>query len=301
MQRILLGSFAALLAAGIAWGSGIMESEKKSFQGVDLVKASVSFVSLEARAGATGSVNVELVDIPSSVEVRLSQAGSKLNIEVKKPFWLVLMNFHGKILLTVPAGTEFDVESASGSVYFEGLRGPKVAVDSASGSVKLEGCEGVFDLNTASGSISLKRCDGGKVLKSASGSVKVDSSNGDIAVNTASGSISIENVDEEAAVKTETASGSIKFDDFLGRIKASSASGSISGQGVLLTGDSIFDSTSGSVKFDLKNDERELRFDLETVSGSLTAGSARGGKRLAVGSGKILVQGKTVSGSVRFE
>jgi hypothetical protein len=299
MKRFIMGSLAALTAVGIAWGSGNMNDEQRNFKGIDRIEASLNLASIEVRAAKTGEVAMDIIDMPDAIEVITDQSGGKLRIEVKKPLVFIPFAFRGKILLTVPETVDLDLSSASGSIYVDGPKGPKVKAESASGSIKIEDGDSVFDLQTASGSIELKHSNGGKIAKSASGSVRIESSKGDIAVKTASGSIRIQDV--EATIKAESASGSVKIEDFRGRINASTSSGSISGDGVFLVGDSIFGSTSGSVKVDLSNSEGDLRFDIGTVSGSISAFSARGGRSISTGSGGILVTAKTVSGSVKFE
>jgi DUF4097 and DUF4098 domain-containing protein YvlB len=97
-----------------------------------------------------------------------------------------------------------------------------------------------------------------------------------------------------------TASGAVTLEECRGIITVETASGSITGERVQLTADASFRTASGSIRVDVANTMDDLRYDLSTASGRLRVGDITGGNRLAGGSGRFLIEGRSASGSQEF-
>jgi hypothetical protein len=152
---------------------------------------------------------------------------------------------------------------ARGRIELQVPRGTRLLVESVSGSISTEGCERA---QLSLGSIS--------------GRISVRDSRGTLTISTVSGAVSLESVS--------------------GRIAARTISGSIVARRTELTDDASFSSISGRIDVDLDTALDRLRFDLSSVSGSITIGNIKTAKGLRMGSGPVTLTGRTVSGSQHY-
>lgn len=118
----------------------------------------------------------------------------------------------------------------------------------------------------ASGDFAVAGLEGKMLVKMASGDAKLKDINGDVGVELASGDAHIGKVNGD--VKVSAASGDIKITDAKGSVKVKCASGDIEASGVALTGESEFQSVSGSVEVILAESSK-YDLDLKTVSGDI--------------------------------
>ena len=150
--------------------------------------------------------------------------------------------------IVVPADTEVNADSGSGSVVITDIAAP-VSADTGSGSIKLRNIGGEVTADTGSGSIVAEGVAGGFHADTGSGSVTLSQS--------APGDVSV-----------DTGSGSIKLTGVVGALEADAGSGSISVQGEQ-TGDWTLDSGSGSISITLP-DDAGFDLDAETNSGGIS-------------------------------
>ncbi len=299
MKKMVCAFLVALLVSGIAFGSELTGTFVKKYQGVTRFEMDSLFITAELK-GSTGSeTKVEAFDIPKNIRVTLEKKGETLILRVVKDNWLSIPNIKARFVITLPAKTDCDLGSASGSIAIEGMSGAEMKIRTASGSVQCSGMDVPLNVSTASGSIGVSDSNAGKLLSTASGSVMLENSSGDSVINSASGTIRLENV--QGAIKAESLSGSVKVSDFEGRLYLNTASGSISGTSVNLTGESTFETISGSIKLDLENKASDFTTSAKSVSGSINLFTSSGNGTIQTGSGPWKLACKTVSGSINVK
>jgi hypothetical protein len=289
------------LTAGVGHlaASGMGESVHLTYDGVRRIEIDAKFLSVEMTGGSRNVIG-DGFDIPFNVRVSRTFDGNTLKVTVERNwFSFSWLGNHGRLVFSVPDGIDVSIESSSGAVSVKDLKGRTTQVTSSSGSASLSDVSGELKAGTSSGRISVESCSGHLTLSASSGSIDVEAFAGGIAAETSSGKVGLKEVDGPMYV--HTSSGSARFEDTRGTIGALTSSGSIRGDGVQLTGDSAFESTSGTIHVDLANQPSELRFDLIVTSGDIRVFGNEGSKRFLGGNGPILVKGVSTSGSQTYE
>ena len=133
-------------------------------------------------------------------------------------------------------------------------------------------------------------------IHSVSGSIRADGLTADrFAFSSTSGRIELRSI--EGTVDASSVSGRITLDSVKGRFSAKTVSGAIRGVALEPTVSASFNSVSGSIDVSFNRSLDDLRFDLSSVSGSITADRVRAARGLRMGNGDVLVTGRTISGS----
>jgi len=133
-------------------------------------------------------------------------------------------------------------------------------------------------------------------ISSVSGSIRADGLTADrFAFSSTSGRIELRAI--EGAVDASSVSGRITLDSVKGRFAAKTVSGAIRGVALEPTANASFNSVSGSIDVSFATPLEDLRFDLSSVSGSITADRVRAARGLRMGEGDVVVIGRTISGS----
>jgi DUF4097 and DUF4098 domain-containing protein YvlB len=171
------------------------------------------------------------------------------------------------VAVRLPEGAAIEIKTASGDVTADGRFGA-ARVGTASGRVWVERAEGELGVHTASGEVVLGSAGGEVTIRTASGDVRCDALEGHGEIKTASGDATVHAA--TTGLTVVTASGDVSVGD--------------------LAGESMFKSASGDQRIG-----RLIagRAQLDTVTGDLTVGIARG----AV----VAVDAETVSGTLDSE
>lgn len=231
---------------------------------------------------------------PERVEILANRTTLRVAVR-SRPGQLFSRKPQGRLVITAPTSMSASIQTASGRIRVTGLTDSRsLEVGSASGGVELSEVTGRLEVKTASGRVRVERASGQMSLRTASGSITVRNASGEIESRSGSGAQSFEEFTGD--IEAGSASGRISLNDVEGTLRAESSSGAVVGDGVLLTGDSEFESVSGRIRLDIANPMDELRFDARSVSGQVRIGSSTG-KRLEIGDGPIEVVTKTTSGS----
>lgn len=234
--------------------------------------------------GAAGEIGVtaELRN-PEKVEYEAYQEGDSIVVRAK-----TTSNGRADVTLTVPENTRFALTTGSGSVDAVGVQASG-QVQTGSGSVKLEGIRGdELNIATGSGDIVLTNVSGTIVANCGSGQIAVRNSSGSFALNTGSGRISMRHSSGPFALNT--GSGDIEVH---GELTPGSENSVGAGSGSV----TIELADSPSVELDLESDDGEVRVDLpvevrESSKGRLlgTVGSGEASLTVSTGSGDIVVK-----------
>ncbi len=181
--------------------------------------------------------------------------------------------------ITVPQGTEAKVESRSGRVEVESIRGP-------------------LTIESRSGKVAVRDIGGNVGIVSRSGAVEAESIGGSLDVETRSGTTRVKGCAGDATLQAR--SGALRIEDVGGRLKTGTRSGSIRYEGGV-HGSFDIDVTSGSVRLSVDSDSRFF-LDAEAISGSITSDlhlrSDGDGGRPPKDAPKVRI--RTVSGSIHI-
>lgn len=299
--------FAAVIffAAFFAVGCSSNSKDNYSATGVDNLDISASFFDVEITGHSADSVDVEITIPPRLVRrgitVPHEKTGKDLRIHVEgRRRGSGFFNFQSpQIQVKVPFDTIVKVGASSGRISVEKINSRTISLSSSSGRINVSECNGPLQASASSGRISIDSCDGPKNVSSSSGRISVNNSDGDINANSSSGRQTYEQV--EGSIVGSSSSGKISVSHAEGTLELQASSGNLRGEGVTLTGESSFRTSSGSINFDFSNDLSDFTFNLESSSGKINAGrtSARG--IVVTGSGDILVAGKSTSGRQTYK
>lgn len=286
-------------------GEGDMVEESFSFSGIDKLTVEGAFFEVDITGSSTATIEAEFV-VPArlrarGVNVLHETRGSELRVWVeRKVISITAPPWRGpRMRFTVPVNTLVDVKNSSGSVAVEGIEADELNLEVSSGSLQIDNCRSNLSATSSSGKIRVEACTGDKKLTASSGSITVLDSNGDIEADTSSGKHRYERI--EGSIAAHSSSGGIAIRDSEGKLDVKSNSGRLSGTGVAITGDSSFETSSGSIDFDFTNSGSDFTFELRSSSGTISAGGSRAKGTVITGNGKILIKGKSSSGSQSYK
>jgi hypothetical protein len=231
------------------------------------------------------------------------QSGNTLEVWIDRPErnWnMGWNNLNGKLDFKVSAKIDLIINNSSGDVIAENLSGNICEVSATSGDVKAINIGTNLKIVATSGDIKTENVQGEVRARTTSGNQQINTVTGRIEADATSGDIRIGNC--EGNVEATTTSGEIDMQNAKGLMSLRSTSGNIEGKDVTLTGDATFKSTSGTIEIRLKNNMKDLTFDLEATSGNLRAGEIRADRRLFVknGEGNIKIRGVSSSGNQSY-
>lgn len=298
----------------------IYAEEHKVFDGIDKIEVKGSFSDVEVIGSDRNDVKFDGIIKGTSFrskkfEIKYDVRGDLLSVWVDTPF-----SFSGsisaKLQFEVPKDIQLQVKNSSGDVYCEGLVSKYTILNASSGDISVENMKGDLDLKTSSGEISVEEVKGNIEVVSTSGDQELKHIIGNIKCQASSGDLELKNI--QGDISSRTTSGDLEIDHLVGRMKNVSSSGSleiensevylhlttssgdIRGDGIVLLGETFFNTTSGNVDLKLKNDPDQLSFDLVASSGNLRAGNMRGDKKLYMNNGEIWIHGKSSSGDQTY-
>ena len=334
MKKLFLITLLLPLLAVSAMAQSLADQVNKKFNNINKLVVEGSFCDVTINGSNSQEIDFKgEVYADATVKIKYEQNGSTLKIWLEKPS-RISGRTKGKLTFVVPVNTNLEISTASGSIATDNIGQATLSFNTASGSIKLNNIRSPFAANTASGSIQAGNIKGDVKAGTASGSQSYTDIQGNLESKSASGSINIKNVTGHVkasaasgsiamagggnTIKLNTASGSIKAMEINGDLTANTASGGISldkisgtlnissvsggqqGSDITLTGNSYFKSVSGGIRMNLSNSTEQLSFELEAVSGSLSAKGNSGKRKLQTGSGNIKVIGNSVSGSQSY-
>lgn len=334
--RLLLSLLWLLTYPSILNAQAIVATLEKSFSGINSIQIEGDYCAVEVAGTTTSNVQFK-GEIRSSdhyyLNIHHSVNGGVLKIWVDHPKTNP-GNTKGQLTFMVPARTSVTVKNANGHVLLENLSGSqytltttlgkittrnlsaKLVTHSTSGSVVVQGLKGDLESTTRMGAHQLKDITGQVTATAETGNITASGINGNITLHTTRGNQSFNNINGHITteakegnltmagikgnIKAATERGTMELNQVTGTIQLNTISGSQRGTSVRLTGDSTFESTSGSINMQLTNGTQELSFYLTATSGHLKAKGTIGRRNLVIDKGGIKVTGKTASGSQTY-
>ena len=250
--------------------------------------------------GAEGQIQIPERLQRRGVEVTHQKSETPLEVRVVSPrvFSVLRPGRAARIDIKTPRECRVVVDNSSGAVSVAGIAADTLELKVSSGSLDVRDCEAVLSATSSSGRITVEGCTGSKTLAASSGSISVKGSEGPVVAETSSGSQTYSELN--GSVVAESSSGRIKIESSEGTLDLRSSSGKLEGDNVLITGDSTFTSSSGSIDIDFVNAIEEISFELESSSGAILVGDTRARRKIFTGSGDIVVTGRSTSGKQSY-
>ncbi len=188
--------------------------EEKRFQvsGAPDVRVATFDGSIEVRSWDRGEVLVEVEkrgpdeDAIKSIQVRASQEGSRVEVDVTRPSGrdtFVGFGLHvsttAKLIVSVPRQLTLQARSSDGSIRADRLQG-RVELRTNDGSVRVDEVQGQLDVQTRDGSITLEDVDGDVTLSTGDGGITSAGRFASLKARSGDGSITIR-ADRGSAMK----------------------------------------------------------------------------------------------------
>ncbi|MBT3273041.1 MAG: DUF4097 family beta strand repeat protein [Spirochaetales bacterium] len=286
--------------------SGTSESleEELAFNGIEKLIVDGSFFEVEVAGHSKDSVDTE-VSIPerirrSGVTVSRVKTGSVLEVKVegRKRKSGFLSFEQPSITISVPFDTELEITTSSGSLSVDEVSGDSINLSATSGRISISECETDLNAASTSGRLMVVSSMGPKMLSSTSGNIETKDSDGDIEAESTSGKQTYDNI--IGSINARSTSGKMSIADSRGIIELRSSSGNLKGEGVAVTGNSSFHTSSGSIDINFTNDLDEFTMDLESSSGKINAGRTSAKGSVVTGSGAIMIRGESSSGRQNY-
>lgn len=251
-----------LLVCGHSHAAGGKEIQKR-FEGIESIELKSVSGDCVIKTHRSDEVIVDLyydVEPEDAFEYKFRESGNSLII--KERWHDGSRRSDVSWTLTVPAETEIEFATASGSLTVSGLS-KSLEANTASGDIEIQDVSGEVEISVASGEIVVKNSRGKMKISTASGDIDMKKCGGEVKLSTASGDIEASGIEGE--IKLSTASGDIDVSDSKATFKLSCASGGITAKNVEIDGPSSFSTASGEVEVILA---ATSQYDLELSSAS---------------------------------
>jgi Putative adhesin len=266
MQRIVLASLLSALAffpvldvSALGRSEGSIQKTWDYPSGIQtvVVDADSQDVVVKEGTGVSGRLLGRSGD-----DVKVDRKGGKLVLTARSDrSWFSWGRTSSRVELTVPAGLELDLTTASGAVLVQ-VATKTLRARSASGDIEAAQGGAAADVDSTSGTVRLKGFSG--------------------------------------PVRASSLSGDLRLESLTGDLQAATMSGSLTGTGLSPAGRSRFTTVSGDLDLRLAGGSSAFRIAAESVSGGLSIGGQKGSDSMTVGSGPSVTV-KSVSGDVRVE
>lgn len=234
----------------------------------------VSSSNLVLTEGKPGRIDVVLAGKDSAIDVfDITHVGNLVSIKTRKDSGRRWTSPKVRIGVSLPAGSDVDVKTASGDILGSVDTG-ELFVATASGDVRFGDVSNRAKIKTASGDVFIADVDGDFHGVSASGDFRIDTVSGELTVSTASGDVFVDEARGRTAAKS--ASGDITIDFFNGpAVTALSMSGDIAvGLAPGMSIEADIATLSGSLRNNVTPGEEEptkhATLRVKTMSGDIT-------------------------------
>lgn len=247
---------------------------------IDLsVQSSAGTVTVIAQATDLITLDIEPVKSGQRAHdyaaVTVDAADDHLNVTEPDPRSWVKLGTGLNITVTVPAGSNASVTTASADITCSGEIGSLKAT-SASGEIEAASVGSHADLDSISGGVAVAEVGGTATLKSASGPIVLGRAGGDLNITNISGKVRVGSA--EAAATIKTASGQVRIDRLQkGKADITSVSGDIRvyvapGTEVYLDVSSVTGRASSDLDDSDAGQQTLLELACRTISGSVKVG-----------------------------
>lgn len=236
------------------------------------------------------------IKVPKNCKVKVKTRSGYIEAKDINAINLDAHASYGKIILEKASG-DFKLKTSTGSVLATDFNG-NLTAKTTSGDIELQNIEGQTTLITDKGQMELRNIKGSLNTQTNTSVQKITNVNGDLMLRTSTGELTLENIDGH--LKTINDDGDVWIKNLKGTMDLKSISGNLNGEGILLTGNTSFETTKGRIDMELKNDQKELSYELESNYGFLYIPGKSKKKRLKSGKGPIQITAISNNGAQRF-
>lgn len=297
MKRLTL-IIASLFMATLLFGAGQGEDGDFTYSGIDRVEVDAGTFDVVMQATRGREVSMKIENYPDGFTVYHIVEGSTVRVRVEQNFSLFTPPHRGTLVFHVPANIDVGIETTTGDARVVGIARAELRVRTTTGSIMLDDTNGSLFARSTTGAIEVLGSSGELEMDSTTGSLEIDDFEGTITSSSTTGRHHYEEIVGQIDARSTT--GRIEFSDVTARLRVRTSTGSQTGRGVLLTENSSFEATTGSIDIDLVNNLDDLEFDLSSTTGSLRVGDERSQRRLFFGGSGVEVNASTSTGSQRF-
>jgi hypothetical protein len=291
-------------------GVGTITLVDQNYQG-NRIELTAAASDVEIRPSDGSGIHIEAIQRGGSqgdYQIDVTHSGDTVRVaETSSSFFCFFCSRSVSYRISVPAGAQADIHTASGEIDVEGLSGA-VSLGSVSGDVRAAELSGGLTVTTTSGEVQLRDVAGKLDVGSISGDIKLENGNVEGAtVNTTSGEVQLDGV--AGALEVTSVSGDINVREAHdGRLDLSTTSGEIQYQGDLAQASAnTVNSISGDVRVRLP-ESSGFRLDASTVSGDISSEfelsqgqQARWNLSGVAGDGSATLTIGTTSGDIQVE
>jgi len=297
MRRLILVA-ASLLVAAVVYAAGGREAGDFDYDEIRALEVEAGTFAVEIHAVRGRRASLEIENYPDRFTVYHTVDGSTVRVWVERDFSLFSGPHRGRLVFLVPERMQIRVDNTTGDIFVEGVTVTELRVKTTTGDIVVEDVVGDVAARSTTGSVAVRDSRGGFEVGSTTGSLELHEVSGSVVGSSSTGSHEYRSVTGDIDARSTT--GRIRLSDTEGRLRLRTSTGNQIGTDVMLTGDSSFEASTGSIQVDLENDIDELEFDLTSTTGSLEVGREQSQRRLFLGSTGIAVRGETSTGSQRY-
>jgi DUF4097 and DUF4098 domain-containing protein YvlB len=201
-------------------------------------------------------------------------------------------------VLLVPGDSEVRIRTSTGDVAARNIFGDRFFADTTTGSITREAVAASIRLETSTGSVQVLDSAGKLDINTTTGRIELDGVTGDVVAESSTGRHSYtEFIGDLIAYST---TGRIEIDGFQGIMDLRTSTGDQDGRGIILTGDSAFETSTGDIRMDFAGDVEQMEFDLRSTTGSLRVGREESQRQLYLGGTGFTIRGKSSTGSQEY-
>lgn len=298
MNRSVLAVAVLIVFAQCLFAGGTREEGSFSFSGIEEIAVDAGTFDVTVQTTNGGSVSMEVRNSPENYRVYHTVRGDSVEVWVERSFSL-FGGFHsGDLLFRVPTTASIAIETSTGDVVASGLMGDEIDIRTSTGAVQLRDVDTDVELRTSTGSVTVEGSRGEFDVRTSTGSIALVAIEGSVRARSSTGSQRFRTV--RGDIDAATTTGRITFEDTAGSIRSESSTGRQTGSNVSLSEDSRFESTTGDIEIDIRENVDLFEFDLESTTGSLAVGNEQSQRRLFLGGSGTRVEGETSTGSQRY-
>jgi len=198
MHRIAVRIAGVVAALALAAAPSLADVWEREYQvsGTPSLEVRTNDGSIQVMPGSSGRVEVTVEtrgwDIgPGEVEVRASQKGNRIEIEVREPrrwFSIGVSRRSIRTTVRVPASADVDLYSGDGAIAIEGVKG-RIEARTSDGSIDATRLKGDLHLRSGDGRISGVGLDGTLVASTSDGRMQIDGRFDALSLRSGDGSI----------------------------------------------------------------------------------------------------------------
>jgi len=297
MKRLTLIPALALLAASV-FAFGGSESQDAEYPGIREIQVDAGTFDVDIQGTRGRTTSLEVRNESDNYRVLHSQSGDRLEVWVEGRFSIFGRPNNGRITLFVPGDVLARVRTSTGDVQVRNLNTDRIMLDTSTGDIRVSDVTADVNVETSTGDIEIVDSAGGFTIRSTTGGILLIGTTGNVSSESSTGSHRYENLIGDLHARSTT--GRIEVEGLQGTLSLRTSTGSQEGRGIVLAGDSYFESSTGNIDMDFNNAIEDLEFDLRSTTGSLRVGREESQKLLFLGGTGFRIQGKSSTGSQEY-